>query len=87
MEGNEIVGSLTESVVLNRLLDDPDAGKHAVSENMGKPLPVVEESLPLSGLSSLLREAPGAVLVDRGERGLAIITKSDLIEALASRQK
>lgn len=87
MDGREVVGSLTESVVLNRLIDDPNAGKHAVSENMGKPLPVVEEGLPVSGLSALLREAPGAVLVQRGDEGLAIITKSDLIEALASRQK
>lgn len=82
MDGQEVVGSLTESVVLGRLVRDPDARNHAVSENMGPPFPVVEADMPLEGLTRLLSEAPGAVLM-RIEQDFQIITKSDLIEALS----
>lgn len=82
LDGQEVVGSLTESVVLGRLVRDPDARNHAVSENMGPPFPVVEADLPLEGLTRLLSEAPGAVLM-RVEQDFQIITKSDLIEALS----
>lgn len=85
MDGMEVVGSLTESVVLNRLIDEPGAKDHAVSDNMGPALAVVDHNMPVRGLTNYLRDAPGAVLV-RDEKGvLRIITKSDLIETLASR--
>ena len=84
VEDNEILGSLTESVVLNRLIEDPDAGIQPVAENMGAPFPVVDPDIPMSGLTSLLKEAAGAVLVRKKEQGYSIITKSDLIEALTA---
>ncbi len=85
IDEDEVVGSLTESVVLNRLIDEPGAKEHAVADNMGAPFPVVDPTVPISGLSTLLREAPGAVLVGDKQDGYRIITKSDLIEALASK--
>ncbi|MGB0649513.1 MAG: pyridoxal-phosphate dependent enzyme [Rhodothermales bacterium] len=85
LSGEDVVGCLTESVVLNRLIDEPGAKDHTVSDIMGDPLTVVDASMPVSGLSGLLREAPGAVLVRKTDGALRIITKSDLIEALASR--
>jgi cystathionine beta-synthase len=84
VEDNEILGSLTESVVLNRLIEDPEAGTQPVAENMGAPFPVVDPDIPMSGLTSLLKEAAGAVLVRKKEQGFSIITKSDLIEALTA---
>lgn len=85
IDGMVVVGSLTESVVLNRLIDEPGAKDHAVSDNMGAALPIVDGNMPISGLSTHLREAPGAVLVESEDKTFRIITKSDLIEALASR--
>ncbi len=85
LSGEDVVGCLTESVVLNRLIDEPGAKDHTVSDIMGDPLTVVDASMPVRGLSGLLREAPGAVLVRKTDGALRIITKSDLIEALASR--
>jgi cystathionine beta-synthase len=87
IDGDDVVGSLTESDVLNRLIDEPGAKSHAVAENMGEPLPVVDAHLPVSGLSAHLRKAPGAVLVRDAKGGFRIITKSDLIEALSARAK
>ena len=69
------------------MIDEPGAKAHAVADNMGEPLPVVDAHLPVSGLSAHLRKAPGAVLVRDAKGGFRIITKSDLIEALSARAK
>jgi cystathionine beta-synthase len=52
---------------------------------MGDPLPVVPPSLHLEHLSGYLESEAGAVLVehDATEGDYAVITKSDLIGALA----
>ncbi|MFK7846365.1 MAG: cystathionine beta-synthase [Rhodothermales bacterium] len=85
MNGKEVVGSLTETSILNRLIEDPDARNEQVKQMMGEPFPVVRSSLHIEDLSSYLDKASGAVLVKRAEdESFEIITKSDLIKALAS---
>jgi cystathionine beta-synthase len=84
IEGDAIVGSLTETVILNRLIEHPNAREVPVREVMDKPFPVVPRSLHLDHLSAYLEEGPGAVLVEAEDPGeFDIITKSDLISALA----
>lgn len=82
--GDTVIGSLTETVILNRLIDDPEAREQSVREVMGDPFPIVPRSLHLEHLSSYLEKGAGAVLVetDNGNH-YQIITKSDLIGALA----
>jgi len=83
-EGNEVVGSLTESDILTLLIAKPDSKKKPVKEVMSKPFPVVPRTIPVAQLSSYLNGDQGAVLV-RGEEAdhtYEIITKSDLISAL-----
>jgi cystathionine beta-synthase len=87
IDHGSVIGSMTESGVLNKLIESPDSREKAVSEAMGAPFPVVEMDTPIAGLTSLMKEAPGAVLVKTKSGGFSIITKSDLIEALAGRQK
>jgi cystathionine beta-synthase len=82
-EDGEIVGSLTESRILNRLIEKPEARDDAVRTIMGDPLPVVPASLHLEHLSSYLEQEAGAVLVESDEGAYTVITKSDLISALA----
>lgn len=85
MNGKEVVGSLTETSILNRLIEDPEARNEQVKQMMGEPFPVVRSSLHIEDLSSYLDQASGAVLVKRAEdESFEIITKSDLIKALAS---
>ena len=79
-----VVGSLTESVILNRLVSDPNASSLKVGENMGEPFPVVDGDAPLDSLFALLTDSPGAVLVSDTPGHYSIITKSDLIGALAA---
>ena len=84
MDGDEVVGNLTESAILNRLLVEPTARTKPVSDVMSDPVPVIPATLRLDDLSSFLDQGSGAVLVDRGtEGGLDIVTKSDVIAALA----
>lgn len=85
MEAGRPVGSLTESRILNRLIEQPEARDQAVREVMGEAFPVVPRSLHLGLLSTYLHEDVGAVLVEASDEGAgyAVVTKSDLISALA----
>jgi len=81
----EVVGSISESHILNRLIDEPDSKGNTIEEMMGKPFPVVSRTLQIEELSTHLESAPGAVLVKATDpnKGYEILTKSDLIRALA----
>ena len=84
-DNNEVVGSVTETRILNRLIDSPDARDQPVRTIMGDPFPVVPSSLHLEHLSAYLEQDVGAVLVDHGPNGgrdYSVLTKSDLISAL-----
>ena len=86
IDDNEVVGSVTETRILNRLIDAPDARTKPVRTIMGDPFPVVPASLHLDHLSAYLEQNAGAVLVDHGpdsRQGYSVLTKSDLISALA----
>jgi cystathionine beta-synthase len=84
IDEQEVVGSVTETGILNRLIDNPDSRTDPVRTIMGDPFPVVPDSLHLEHLSAYLEQDAGAVLVDHGpEDGYSVLTKSDLISALA----
>ena len=86
LENGEVVGSLNERGVLNRLIEAPDARDEAVREVMGAPLPIVEAGVHLDDLTATLDGEAGAVLVRAdGDDPTAfdILTRSDLISALA----
>ena len=85
MDQGEIVGSLTESVILNRLIENPESRNEKVQDVMGDPFPIVPRSLHLEHLSAYLEQGSGAVLVEPADgQSYQIITKSDLISALAT---
>ncbi|CAN5608773.1 cystathionine beta-synthase [soil metagenome] len=85
LEGDLLVGSLDENRILARLVEEAGARDESVRSVMGSPLPVVPEDLHLDQLSEYLESPAGAVLVGSSEavQDLAIITRSDLISALA----
>ena len=84
IDNSEVVGSVTETRILNRLIEEPDARAQPVRTIMGDPLPVVPASLHLDHLSAYLERDAGAVLVDHGpDHGYSVLTKSDLISALS----
>ncbi|MEM6336607.1 MAG: CBS domain-containing protein, partial [Bacteroidota bacterium] len=83
IEDERVVGSLTETVILNKLIAEPEARDQPVSEIMSAPFPVIPRTMHLEQLSGYLEQGPGAVLVhDAGDEHYQILTKSDLIDAL-----
>jgi cystathionine beta-synthase len=85
IEDGQVVGSLTENRILNMLISEPGSRERAVRDVMGQPFPVVPRSVHLDHLSSYLDSESGAVLVhsEKEEGAFDIITRSDLITALA----
>lgn len=80
----EVVGSVTETRILNRLIENPDSRMDPVRTIMGSPFPVVPSSSSLEDLSAHLEQETGAVLVEHNsDDGYSVLTKSDLISALA----
>ena len=82
MDGGDVVGSLSERGVLGRLIASPEARDQPVAEVMAEPLPVVSGTVHLDHLTATLDGGAGAVLVE-DETGTHIVTRSDLIAALA----
>jgi cystathionine beta-synthase len=85
-DGDEMVGSLSESFVLSLLLQSPEAKARLVTDVMGDPFPVVDASAAIGELASLLKSDCGAVLVrDAADGTLQVLTQTDLIGALTAR--
>lgn len=85
IEGGEVVGSISETRILEVLASDPVGKDKPVAEYMEKPFPVVDESASLAEVTKHLNRETGAVLVRHGD-SFDIITKSDLIIFLTSRE-
>ncbi len=85
IEGGEVVGSMSETGILNILVSDPVAKRKPVAEYMEKPFPVISEGASLTELAQSMDKQTPAILVKQAS-GFDIITKSDLIFFL-TRQK
>lgn len=83
-DNGEIVGSLTESRVLNAVLDDPALKESTVASVMSDPLPFVLPSTRIEIVSKLINQDNPAVLVQGDNGQVDIITKFDLINVLAN---
>jgi cystathionine beta-synthase len=83
MEADDVVGTVTESGLLSHLIEHPTGISTPVGEIMGDPLPVLPQDVKLDQLSEYLESKLGAVLVKQPDGTMEIITKSDVIGALA----
>jgi cystathionine beta-synthase len=83
MDGEEMVGALTESAVLASLLDNPMKNADAeVSTIMGPAFPVVEEVVPISELRKFMTQKVPAVIARTKAGDLQIVTQYDIIQVL-----
>src|SRR5216117_206050 len=78
IEGGEVVGSISETRILDILVSDPTAKRKPVAEYMEKPFPVISENASIDEIAHNMDHQNPAVLVKQGT-GFDIITKSDLI--------
>ncbi|MBX6379848.1 MAG: pyridoxal-phosphate dependent enzyme [Thermoflavifilum aggregans] len=84
MKNGEPIGSLSESGIFNKLLRDPHIRNAKAEEAMEKPFPVVGMDTPIERLSAYINKDNGAVLCKDESGNYHIITKYDIIVALAS---
>ncbi len=83
-EKGSFIGSLTDSRILEKLIDDPSLKEKTVSEVMEDPLPIVAMDNTLDVLSSLLSKDKRAVLVRDDQNEVHIITHHDLLVAMTN---
>ncbi|MDZ4845891.1 MAG: pyridoxal-phosphate dependent enzyme [Chitinophagales bacterium] len=82
-ENGELVGSVSEHIILNALLNNLADAQKNVGELMSPPFPFVDLNATTKEISALINKVNSAVLVtDRGGH-LHIITEYDLIQAIA----
>lgn len=82
-QGEEMVGSVHDASLLERVYRDPGMLHQTVAEVMDNPLPVVDADDSLEVAYRALGRGQGAALVSDGTRAVAILTRADLLEALA----
>ncbi|MGL6279141.1 MAG: cystathionine beta-synthase [Gaiella sp.] len=82
----DVIGSLQERGVLERVFRSPDALSEDVAVAMQPPFGAVDATDTLDRVFQDLSGRREAVLVARGARPIAILTRSDLLEFLAARR-
>jgi cystathionine beta-synthase len=82
-KNGEIVGSLTESHVFAKLMENPEIKSEKVENIMLSAFPYVDGNTPLKKLSSLINKDNSAILVKDKSDKVYIITKHDIIQAIA----
>ena len=81
-DGDECVGSVPESALMARIIEDQAALDQPVESIMEPAFPVIDGSLPLSGISRLLtRQCPAVLVRDDGVL-TGIITRYDVVRYL-----
>jgi cystathionine beta-synthase len=82
----QIVGSIRDRELLERVFRDPDALQADVAEVMAPPIPTVERHATVDEAFAELERAP-AVLVSAGGTVIGVLTRSDLLDFLAHRRQ
>ncbi len=83
---SDVVGSLNERGLLDRVFRNPDALGEEVASAMGPPLQAADVGDRVEQVFGDLREQSQAVVVARNGRPEAVLTRSDLLEYLAHRR-
>ncbi|MHB9090891.1 MAG: cystathionine beta-synthase [Chloroflexota bacterium] len=79
IDGERVVGSITEATLARLLVDGVERLPSRVGEVMGKPLPVVDADAELAEAYRLLLAGHPGLMVARAGRPLGIITRIDLV--------
>ena len=82
----DVVGSLQERSLLDRVFRNPDALNDDVAVAMQPPLAAVDSGASVDEVFAELTGAGAAVVVARAGNPVAILTRSDLLEFLAAQR-
>ncbi len=83
-DGDQIVGTITDSKILKNLIENPEFKNEMVKEIMDDPLPFVAMDSTVDVLSSLIDKKITAVLVRDENNKTHIITQHDILMAMTS---
>jgi len=79
----ELKGSISENGLFQKVFSNPEIKNEKIEHVMEKPFPVVHFDTPVEKLSTLINKENGAVLGKDESGNLHIITKYDVLQALA----
>jgi cystathionine beta-synthase len=79
IEDGKSVGSVKESRILTKLLEDKNLLESPISEIMEKGFPVVDDEESINSITKKLQKSP-AVLVESFGRIVGIITRADILD-------
>lgn len=82
IDNTGFVGSVDETTLLRRFIDDKNLNDKPIREVMQAAFPVVSKNATVDTVSKLISKENPAVLVDLGEGKHQIITKHDIIHAI-----
>jgi cystathionine beta-synthase len=85
MDGDDCIGSVSESSMSARALEDTKLLDATVSDVMDAPFPVVDGAQQLESVVKLLNKTNPAVLVRQSGRIAAIVTRSDVLHFMMAR--
>ncbi len=83
VDGNEFVGSLNDNQLYTSLIDNPELKHEKIGSIMSAAFPFVQKDAPLEEVSRMITKENSAVLVHDLAGEVHIITKYDIIEAIA----
>jgi cystathionine beta-synthase len=83
LNGENPVGSISESGLFFKLIQQPDIRNHTIAAVMEPPYPVVAFDTPVERLSTLISKDNGAVLSKDDSGAYHIVTKYDVIQSLS----
>lgn len=78
-----VIGKITESNILDSLLENPSLKSSPVKEIMTASLPFVDLNTSIDKISSMINKDNSAVLVEDEQGKFEIITQYDIIEAIS----
>jgi len=82
----DVIGSLQDRALLERVFTNPDVLHADVASAMQPPLAAVESAMTVDDVFSTLSGGTNAVVVARDGRPVGVLTRSDLLEFLAHRR-
>jgi cystathionine beta-synthase len=85
LDGANCIGSVSESVLASRGLEDSKVLDRTVGDVMDAPFPVVDDGLPVDQVVKLVTKSNPAVLVRQNGAFAGILTRSDLLHFLMAR--
>ncbi len=83
----EIIGSIQERSLLDRVFRDRDAIDREVADIMDPPLPTVQAAAGVEEMFADLSRGAEAIVVAEGSRPLGVLSRADLLEFLAHQQR